>query len=276
MTNSQEGNQPTIQHSGQQSDWDEWSEKYQRIAAERGYLQVMLGTENVPSDSLDIEQKVENKYLIPDDERKQKHLARKLNQKGYRDLHLSTSKLAFQLVSLVKTKDLPNGSVVKAWAELKDEYDPSDGEDKIKLLEDYQNNKLWNAKVNITEWLASLSTQVMKLTKLIHLINDDYLMTHILASLPQEYSSVVDHAKIDWRSKTLTLAELKKRLKEKYMQLQKEKGWGEDEIALSASHSIRFQKKGTNPRQTPRFLREDVATVVSGGIRKRIVESGCS
>ena len=33
--------------------------------------------------------------------------------------------------------------------------------------------------------------------------------------------TLVDHAKIDWRSKTLTLLELKKRLKEKYMQLQK-------------------------------------------------------
>ena len=50
--------------SGQQSDWDEWSKKYQGIAAERGYLQVMLGNEHVPSDSLDIDQKVENKYLI--------------------------------------------------------------------------------------------------------------------------------------------------------------------------------------------------------------------
>ena len=57
-----------------------------------------------------------------------------------------------------------------------------------------------------------------------HQIDDDYLMTHILASLPQEYSTVVDHAKIDWRSKALTLIELKKRLKEKYMQLQKENG----------------------------------------------------
>ena len=77
---------------------------------------------------------------------------------------------------------------------LKDEYDPSEGEDKIKLPEDFQNNKLLNAMVIITEWLASLSTQVMKLSKLSHLIDDDYLMTHIPASLPQEYSSVVDHA----------------------------------------------------------------------------------
>ena len=112
---------------------------------------------------------------------------------------------------------LPNGLLAKAWTSLKDEYDPSEGEDKIKLLEDFQNNKLLNVKVNITEWLVSLATQVMKLNKLNRPINDDYLMTHILASRPHEYSSVVDHAKIDWRTNTLTLTELKKRLYEKYM-----------------------------------------------------------
>ena len=183
------------------------------------YLQVMLGTEDVPMDALNIDQQVENKYLIPDVERKQKHLSEKRNQKGYHDLLLLTSKLAFQLVSLAKTQELPNGSLAKAWASLKDKYDPSEGQDKIKLLKDFQNNKLLNAKVNITEWLASLATQVMKLNKLNCPINDDYLMTHILASLPHEYSSVVDHAMIDWRTNTLTLMELKKRVKEKCMQL---------------------------------------------------------
>ena len=83
-----------------------------------------------------------------------------MNQKGYRDLQLSTSKLAFQLVSLAKTVDLPSGSLVRAWNARKDEYDPSEGVDKINLLEDFQNNKWLNAKVNITECLASLSTQV--------------------------------------------------------------------------------------------------------------------
>ena len=74
--------------------------------------------------------------IYPEHERKQKHLTRKQNQKGYRDLQLSTSKLAFQLVSLGKTQEFPNGSVAMAWAYLKDEYDPSEGEDKTKLLED--------------------------------------------------------------------------------------------------------------------------------------------
>ena len=166
--------------SGLQSDWDEWSEKYQGIAAERGYLQVMLGNELVPSDSLVINQKVLNKSVIPDeDERKQKHLMRKLNQKGYRDLQLATTKLAFQLVSLAQTVNIPNGSLAKAWAALKDEYNPPEGEDKIKLLEDFQNNKLLNAKENITEWLASMSTQVMKLNKLSHSINGLFDDAHL-------------------------------------------------------------------------------------------------
>ena len=69
-----------------------------------------------------------------------------------------------------------------------------------------------------------------------------------LASLPAEHSSVADHVKIDLRKHTLNLIELKKRLKEKYMQLRKENGWGKDEMALSASqNSARFQTKGTNP-----------------------------
>ena len=94
----------------------------------------------------------------------------------------------------------------------------------------------------------------MKLNKLSHSISDDSLMTHILASLPPEYSSVMEHAKIDLRKYTMNLIELKKRLKEKYIQLRKEKGWGEDEMDLSASqNNVRFQKKGTTPRQTPRF-----------------------
>ena len=84
-------------------------------------------------------------------------------------------------------------------------------------------------------------------------MNDDYLMTHILASLPLDYSSVVDHDKIDLRKKTLTLTELKKRLREKYMQLQKEKGSVGDEMALSASQSsAMLQKKGKKSKTNPK------------------------
>ena len=48
----------------------------------------MLGMEKVPDDVTDIDQKVDNKYLNSDDERKQMHLARKMNQKGQRSTAL--------------------------------------------------------------------------------------------------------------------------------------------------------------------------------------------
>ena len=105
--------------SSQQDDWDELSGMYQGIAAERGYLNIMLGMERVPNHAIDIDQKVDSKYLIPDDEKKQMHLARKMNQKGQRDLQLSMSKLPFQLVSLAKTVDLPSQSLARARAALK-------------------------------------------------------------------------------------------------------------------------------------------------------------
>ena len=57
----------------------------------------MLGMEHVPTNALDIDQNVDNKYLIPEDERKQKHLARKMNQKGYRDLQLFVEFWAYHL-----------------------------------------------------------------------------------------------------------------------------------------------------------------------------------
>ena len=56
-----------VPFSSQQVDWDKWSEKYQRIAAERGYLKIMLGMEREPNDARDIDQKVDSKYLISDE-----------------------------------------------------------------------------------------------------------------------------------------------------------------------------------------------------------------
>ena len=53
-----------LSFSGQQKDWDEWSKNYHGISAERVYLKVMLGSEAVPSDSLDIDKKFNGDYLI--------------------------------------------------------------------------------------------------------------------------------------------------------------------------------------------------------------------
>ena len=102
----------------------------------------------------------------------------------------------------------------------------------------------------MTVWLTSITIQVNKLKKLNHVLDEEYPITHILASLPREYSSVVEQVKIDRRtgSTLITMDEIKKRLKECYLQLKREHGWSGDEIALkfmSSSNQSRNIRKGT-------------------------------
>ena len=93
-------------------------------------------------------------------------------------------------------------------------------------------DKLEDVKVNVTEWITSLIRQRVKLQELNRAIDDEYFITHILAGLPKEYASMVDPAKIDQRTSSLSLSELRKRLKEKYRQLIKTNEWMHEEMSL--------------------------------------------
>ena len=47
-----------------------------------------------------------------------------------------------------------------------------------------------------------MAIQVNKLKKLSHVLDEEYQITHILACLPREYSSVVEQVKIENQEKT--------------------------------------------------------------------------
>ena len=107
------------------------------------------------------------------------------------------------------------------------------------MLSMFQQNQLEDVRANITVWLTSMAIQVNKLKKLNHVLDEEYQITHILASLPREYSSVVEQVKIDRRtgSTLITMDEIKKRLNGCYLQLKREHGWSEDEMALNMKSS---------------------------------------
>ena len=127
-------------------------------------------------------------------------------------MQLSCEELPYDLVSLAKTEELPDGCARDAWERLSSEYDLTEGEDKITLLSMFQQNQLEDVRTNITVWLTSMAIQVNKLKKLNHVLDEEYQITHILASLPREYSSVVEQVKIDRRtgSTLITMDEIKK------------------------------------------------------------------
>ena len=63
---------------------------------------------------------------------------------------------------------LPSGCLKTAWENLQEEFEPTEGEDQITLLETFQQNKLEDVKVNVTEWITSLIRQRVKLQELNH------------------------------------------------------------------------------------------------------------
>ena len=90
-----------------------------------------------------------------------------------------------------------------------------------------------------------MAIQVNKLKKLNHVLDEEYQITDILASLPREYSSVVEQVNIGRRTSStlITMDEKKERLKECYLQLKREHGWSEDEMALNMKTSNNQSKK---------------------------------
>ena len=174
----------------------------------------------------------------------EKKRLRLANGNAYIVLQLSCVELPYDLVSLAKTEELPDGCTRDVWERLTSEYDPTEGEDKITLLSMFQQNQLEDVRTNIAVWLTSMAIQVNTLKKLNDVLDEEYQITHILASLPREYSSVVEQVKIDRRtgSTLISMDEINKRLKERYLQLKREHGWSEDEMALNIKSSINQSK----------------------------------
>ena len=114
--------------------------------------------------------------------------------------------MPYDLVSLAKTEKLPDGCTRDAWERLTTEYDITEGEDKMTLLTMFQQNQLDDVRTNITVWLTSLAIQVNKIKKLNQVLDEEYQITHILASAPREYSSVVEQVKMDRRTDLTLIA----------------------------------------------------------------------
>ena len=132
----------------------------------------MLGTEQAPNADEDIDRKKnDGSHELTDAERKEKKSLRQANGNAYINILLSCEKLPYDLVSLAKTEELPDGCATDAWERLTSEYDLAEGEDRITLLSMFQQNQLEDVRTNITVWLTSMTIQVNELKKLNHVFD---------------------------------------------------------------------------------------------------------
>ena len=262
-----------LKFRGKESEWDHWSEKFIALARARDFAGILLGTEQAPNSDKEIDRKKSDvSYEITDADRKEKKRLRQANGNAYINLQLSCEELPYDMVSLAKTDELPDGCTRDAWERLTSEYDLTEGEGKITLLSMFQQNQLEDVRTNITVWLTSMAIQVNKLKKLHHVLEEEYQITHILVSLSREYSSVVEQVKIDRTtgSTLITMDEIKKRLKERYLQLKMEHGWSGDEMVLNMKSSNN-QRKTLRKEVKESTSKEGAIIVENLGTRRLIV-----
>ena len=140
-----------LKFTGKESEWDHWSEKFVALARARDFAGILLGTEQAPNADEEIDRKkTDGSYELTEAERKEKKRLRQANGNAYINLQLSCEELPYDLVSLEKTEELPDGCARDAWERLTSEYDLTEGEDKITLLTMFQQNQLEDVRTNIT------------------------------------------------------------------------------------------------------------------------------
>ena len=62
-----------LKFTGQESEWDHWSEKFVALARARGFAGILLGTEEAPRANEEIDRKkADGNDVLTDEERKEK------------------------------------------------------------------------------------------------------------------------------------------------------------------------------------------------------------
>ena len=124
-----------LKFTGKESKWDHWSEKFVALARARGFAGILLDTERAPRADEEIDRtNAEDRYELTDEERKERKRLRQANGNAYINLELSCEELPYDLVSLAKTEELPDGCARDTWEKLTSEYYLTEGGDKITLL----------------------------------------------------------------------------------------------------------------------------------------------
>ena len=223
--------------------WHEFALKVRVIADDRGYDDIIEGIATPPDNKENLEI-LDNDDTAVKKSKKEKQLTRAANNKGFRDLVMSTEGMSLNIVENAVPDKLTSGDLKKAWGRLERCWNPKTREDKVQFYTKFLHYKLENVKQRPMDWLAFMEKKRNELANTGHIMDDETFITHLLESLPQaEYQGAILVIKERLRGSTCNLAQVEQLLKDKYLSMKYLKGWAEeeDDYALFASPA---KKKG--------------------------------
>ena len=201
-----------IAFSGKKNDWRQWSRKFMAVANKRGYKEYFDGTNRISSTSTD--------------EEKGKNIA------AYNDMLLDMSDdISFGLVDESTTSLCPDGDAFLAWTKLQQKYESQTSASRVKLMNQFTNNKLKKLSKDPDEWIAELELTRSRLKKMGTEIDESYLMMHVLNNMPSSYDNIIDTLEdcLDSTTDPLTIENLREKLSEKYEKIKAKKKFRQDD-----------------------------------------------
>ena len=184
-----------LEFDGKTSNWEGWSEKFKARAKRRGYKDMLVGKEKIPTAS---EYAAASTGSSADDKEIVKRAER--NEEGCEDIILSIShttkqgKVAFSLVKNCKTTEYPEGNVQMMWDRLEAKYAPKTAPSLLKLKKKFANSKLDSIEKHPDEWITELESlrNDMDSIDISTKMSDMDFMIHVLNNLPELYDVVLD------------------------------------------------------------------------------------
>ena len=210
-----------IPFNGTMEHWFYWSQMFMSRAQYQGYHLILMGLEKPPADSATIDESTEAGKA----EMKLRKLHRRAHYKLTMSMNLKTigGKTAFRTVRNATSKDFPAGDAREAWLRLREEYESSTGSAQLELKRKFHGSMM-QANQNPTTFITNLANIRERMEGLGINVTDADFRLQILNSLPREYENVQDMLKAANDKGTLTTTEIKVRLRERYVALNKWKG----------------------------------------------------
>ena len=207
--------------SGQKKDWERWSITFLAKSRLRGYKDVLLGIEIVPSKG----GKDFDAFLLK-------------NDVAYAELLISCEdNLCFELVNSSRSEQLPEGDAHLAWSNLMSKFEPKTKANLIQMKKEFVQNVLPSVSHDPDVWIQSLENMKRRLQILGHQMSEMDLIIHILQNLPKEYETTLELLENDLENDVATLDRVKEKLRTKFERLQRGKSMSDN--ALLAGEKVK-------------------------------------
>ena len=176
-----------ILFNGKQATWRMWSRKFLAQVSIKGYKDLMLGKEKLPTPSFlrstedidTVEQGIEEKKMS-------------MNRKAYNELLLCCQdEISFGAVDEAISDEYPDGNCQEAWSNLLDKYEPRTTTTKVELKKKFAEMKLPQGS-DPDIWINKLEQVRQLLRNTGHKMSEEDLLIHILNNMTIEYETLVE------------------------------------------------------------------------------------